>query len=808
MAREKLWRKVMSQNSQKGTLVITKKSETEYAFFQGKSVRNTPGKGPRKEFNFYLGRPVDKERLAFYQKSHGLYIFDADNLIKINLQKLHQGIVVKNFDQAMQAWEIIKNNSNNELIKSASGNANPFIVTEKCILTDDSVDTLANFFHEGYIQNLEFGASYFLSRLIDEIDYKKDVLSKIPNIQLDDVLALILFRIQSDYSYNKAALWFSQDFSSILFPNVILSSQNTSNILKNIGDSNIPYNFFRLHSNYIRDIYSMQRLNCNVDSTPFDNTCSIHITRKYSHGNKHHYGFRLIVVIHIPTGLPLYYHIIHGNIIDQTTIDQLIETLKLYGYHIGHIIGDAGYCNINCLERLLFLDDISSFMTRFNDNFKSYSTLIEEALKNFEETSEIVKYNGRILYGKIIIKEMIDKRTLEKRKSYIYLFRDENTYSLKFLALQKSSQFSTMSNEQIAKARKKYGVFAIVSTRKLSLLESLEEYYNRLSVEQYFDTLKNDLDSLPVRMHNEETVLGHIFISFIASFFLTLIKRRMKMVGDPYINIYPTYNDDNIYECDQSIHDFDIIEQEIEPKLATISFSSVLYELRGQKALVFNGVVSDCNSSNATIIIPGYPHAQCKSMYKAFGLRSPFKIEIIGNKFNITYKSKKPNINPKKIAFSDIPCKVDLNNIKKGNCTINKQNNSDIDFDKVDSFFDPWINGTLYNIKKSGAGRKPGSKNKSTLERLARDDEKIFNTFDNFFDPWDIDTSCNTKKSKAGRKPGSKNKSTIERLAREDEKVFNTFDNFFDPWDIDTSSNTKKSKAGRKPGSKNKSTLE
>ena len=185
------------------------------------------------------------------------------------------------------------------------------------------------------------------------MNYYASVLSKIPNINHDTILSLISFKLILSGVYYNALNWYNNDIASILLPHANLSSQNISKILNSLGAPVTPFLFIRDHLNYLKDVFNTDSFSLDIDSTAIDNEISLCYSRTYYHGTERHHGFRIIAAVHIPTGLPIYYEIIHGNVIDQCTLDHTVEMLKNLGCKITHISGDAGFGNINNLERLI-----------------------------------------------------------------------------------------------------------------------------------------------------------------------------------------------------------------------------------------------------------------------------------------------------------------------------------------------------------------------------------------------------------------------------------------------------------------------
>ena len=85
-------------------------------------------------------------------------------------------------------------------------------------------------------------------------------------------------------------------------------------------------------------------------------------------------------------------------------------------------------------------------------------------------------------------------------------------------------------NDEVIKAyRNRYaGFFAIMTTRKLDALETLQIYRNKDVVEKCFDDLKNQLDLKRLRIHSSQQMSARIFVQFIAMIFMSRIQKTMR----------------------------------------------------------------------------------------------------------------------------------------------------------------------------------------------------------------------------------------------------------------------------------------
>ena len=800
------------------------KGDGTYANFNGSVTEMIDGEERERQLQCYIGKPIDRDANIFYSRKDQLFYFDQETCTKNSLSLFLQGITIRDYDHACQVWNETRDYfyENKELPypfnKISNNELDTFRITRPAWrLYGSERSAILDAQRLNYC--VDFGTSFFINQLIRGIEYDIDVIDKLSvysSVDADIIKSLITYRLGFGRTYSQIQIWQNQDIISFLYPNNNLASQRVSEYFKYLGTDNVRVMFLKDHLNYLKRIFNITKFNVFVDTSHVDNKCNLYISRTYYHNNNKHHGFRVLVLVHIKTGLPLYYEIIPGNIIDQNLLDRTIENMKGLGCEIKHICGDAGFGNIGTIERLMFLDGFESFTTRVNSNYNIFKDAAEKVVDNIlSKKCSCFKFNNRIMWG--------DKSTVlftnpnnpnNTNEVFRYTLLDEEAREAKIHALKKSDRYKTMTAEEFCEETRYYGIFLLLSARNLTFEQALQEYHDKMTVEQFFDVFKNELDALPIRVHSEEAVAAHVLIVFIASFLHILIKNRMQTFDSQYVNIAPTYNNDNIRECDPVKSEEDIIEQEVSESLATNSLSNLFYELQGQKAFVYNQDISnEDENSHTTTIVPCQPTAQCNKYYKAFGLETPLKITYENGKYELQYSSKVPNGKTKQLAFADHLCKSDLKKLAEKK---HQQGQSPDDF-ILDEFFDKFD----AKVNHLNIGRPRGSLNKSTLAKIEEENNKAFNTFDNFFEPWrsesdveSVPVSSPTPTRGPGRPRGSLNKSTLAKIEEENNKVFNTFDNFFEPWwsesnveSVPVSSPTPTRGRGRPRGSLNKSTL-
>ena len=489
-----------------------------------------------------------------------------------------------------------------------------------------------------------------------------------------------------------------------------------------------------------------------IDSTGLPNSCNLPITRISNHEGDVNLEFRLIALVQKSTGLPLFYHVIEGNVVDVSTIDFIVRTAKEHGIDVSYVIGDAGYCCPANVERLVLAH--IDFMTRINPTYQTYSDVINRDLDKLNDSRHNVNYHGRtvrVYKTKTVIGK--NKETKEDIEGYLFLCKDMSAHYDKAHRAHKKYDGILQSSE-IEAICEKCGIFAIVTTRDLSADDVLPEYYVRQKVEQFFDFGKNYAKFIPVREQTMETLGGHILLGFIASFIITLINNRLNVIGNRYTTVPLTLIqaegvDDHCVYIDDPENGRIYFYMNEEPVMSLHEESpiTVFYTLRGHKCEVFEKTIIPCPADKTV-----------KDAYNAFKMFAPVEAKRIENGVEYLFNNNEQNHVTKKSTFSQKACKTDAEieaaKKKASRKKLEKlaaQQGMNIVEESAEAKETDLSNTTEAPSQEKAPkkrGRPAGSKNKKTLEREAREKEEQ-----------------ERLAHRRGRKPGSRNKKTLEREA-------------------------------------------
>ena len=363
-------------------------------------------------------------------------------------------------------------------------------------------------FGDGYLLN-EFVKSLTIFPLIDSLMICKH----------REIIPLICYRLCMQSAMYNASSWSEANIVSALHKDIDLSSQNISRILSFLGSENLQRNFFE---QYLKIVGGIEK-SIIIDATSLPNQINSGFNA-WGYSDSHiEKQFRFLCVVDQEQKMPLFYRYLPGNLSDISTLRNTITELQSMGVKNSFVLIDAGYFSAENIGELY--NSKIDFLTRIPSSRAIYKELVDKEVKGLENIEYAVKYNKRILFIK---KVEID---LYAHKAYAYVVLDPMRKS-KELGEQINEYLELKEDEQdLDKTKIKLnncGVMVLVSSRNIEVKKVISCYYMRQSVEQVFGFMKDDLDSLPVRRHNDETIRGYLFLQFIVLVIFVQLRQKLE----------------------------------------------------------------------------------------------------------------------------------------------------------------------------------------------------------------------------------------------------------------------------------------
>ena len=448
-----------------------------YGKIVGKTI-NTDN-GPRKETQEHLGRVVDKEHLIFWNRKRGLFRYDPLNSTYL-----------------------------------------PAPESFSSELTDDG--------RKKKKRMLDFGDTYFVSQLLKKIHYD-EVIDAIPYKDKDTIYSMVCYYTLNSAANCHAQTWYEGNLCQVLYPNANLTSQHIADFLKAIGNHNVREAFFNAHIAWLNKYVSADKASI-VDSFGIPDSMRFGFQATSNHNETDSREAGLIVLIQRDSGFPILFRVVEGNIVDVSTFVETANEMSFRGFNTDLFEFGAGYCSHKDIDELI--EKEVGFVTCMGEEWTEYKALKAEHTSTLQNVYTPVEYKGRYVYVKQV------PITIDGKEAYVYLCYDvDRSCDVSHKAKKRMKKDHT-SSEKAPIPKEMQGrfqnadFFILLASTPSKSEEIIEGHYICQAMEQFLDLPKGLAQLAPLRIHDEDTMYGHLLMSFISSVISTHIHNEI----DEYID--------------------------------------------------------------------------------------------------------------------------------------------------------------------------------------------------------------------------------------------------------------------------------
>ena len=375
-----------------------------------------------------------------------------------------------------------------------------------------------------------FGDSYLLLEFLDKhklLNVFREVF--IDNNDYERFLAHIIHDIMRDGSHITCDNYFLKSFISYVFPDLGISSLKCdSRFFQFMGDDDIKLSFFKTYIKLMRREKPTFGKATYVDSTPLPNDIVNNpFNALCSHGvTQMSIQMRLVLILDQDSGLPVWFEIIPGNVLDISTLRDISgDVLSTLDIQISDYVLDAGYVSQSIIKAFKIGSDKT--MTARMPAKKGYP--YKELYQNTKELLHKGKYQfKRKDYTYFGIQRQIDIFG-EHIYEYVYLDHYNATKGFNAYLGKHQDEFENLKDKDKDFRMVQDGFFILVSNVDKKPKEILEDYYCRADIEKVFKTSKEYLKLLPIGKWNSDAVKGKILTDMIST--IVYLKMRRDLVG-------------------------------------------------------------------------------------------------------------------------------------------------------------------------------------------------------------------------------------------------------------------------------------
>jgi len=363
---------------------------------------------------------------------------------------------------------------------------------------------------------LDFGDSFALNDFLKNSGFNQLIETSFGQLT-DDVLALIQYRLCYGSAMTYAQKWFEGSYAKIKFKEANLSSQRISELFEQVGNEQQQRMFFK---EYFKQ-FTASKEGIIIDATSLPNQIHMPLTEWGRSGEEIDKQMRFLLVVDKQTGLPLYFRNLPGNIIDVSTLRNTIDELQKYGVENLFIYSDAGFFSEdNIID--MYKNNIN-FLTRLPATRTIYKELIQQEVKNLESFTNGVRYGKK---RSMFIKQKEIELFGRKAFAHIVLDPKRKGREMDRFILENLDE-KDKNKDELEYQFLRRGVMVLISSFEIPKEEVVPAYYVRQTAEMLFGFSKDDLDILPLRVHNEARVRGFLLLQFLSLIAFTQLKNKL-----------------------------------------------------------------------------------------------------------------------------------------------------------------------------------------------------------------------------------------------------------------------------------------
>jgi transposase len=361
------------------------------------------------------------------------------------------------------------------------------------------------------------------------------------------IIALSYYQICRGKALSNAEEWLEQRGLRSLG----LSSQRVSGLLGRLKEDKIN-TFFQLwageHAEKGNQLFDLTSVSTYGKRNPY-------AEYGYNRDGENPGQINLALLTSCRSGLPMWYQVLPGSMSDKVILDQVMSMMKKMEVPMFTFVGDRGFYSDYNLE--LLSRGGYKFTIPVPSDVAWQKKLIAEHRDTLVRPGNLIEDNGSIMYGKTIYKttpahgrtwyhvyfdparkDKVIASFMQKLRALKDEMEGDNKlveshralYDRYFIVREtpvrgRSVNYNDEAIQEFINSDSCYRV--LISTSAKTAARALEEYRERNGVELYFDDEKNLLDLRRLKNHNEQTIKGKIFVTFIS---LIILARLRKMV--------------------------------------------------------------------------------------------------------------------------------------------------------------------------------------------------------------------------------------------------------------------------------------
>lgn len=378
-----------------------------------------------------------------------------------------------------------------------------------------------------------FGDVYLLLKFLENqgfISLFQSVFQK--KIELERFLLHVLHGVLKDGSHISCDDFTEKSYASYLFRDIPTASLHSDTaFFTMMGSDHLKMKFFRELISMMRKRNPEFGKGCYEDSTPLPNAISDNpFNALCCHGvSSSQIQTRLVLVLDEDSGLPVWYDIIPGNILDLSTVMNIMNDVAVsLDIEIESLVLDAGYVCRPLIEAF-HIGSPKSLISRmparrgypFKELYWKVKSMIDKGKYRFVR-------EGHTYFGK---RENISLFSDFREFAYVYVDFDNALLRFREYFLEHEDEYRQLKAREQDWLTVKYGYFVLISNIETTPEDLLSRYFCRTQIEGIFKTAKEYLQLLPLSKWTDVTVRGKILHDIINEIVFLELRRSLETTG-------------------------------------------------------------------------------------------------------------------------------------------------------------------------------------------------------------------------------------------------------------------------------------
>lgn len=264
---------------------------------------------------------------------------------------------------------------------------------------------------------------------------------------------------------------------------------------------------------------------CYVDSTPLPNDLAGNpFNALSSHGTgAASLQSRLVMVLDDATGIPVWYDVIPGNVVDVTTLDAVRSDVEAtLGVKVSSAVLDAGYVN-----RGLVTGEMRYLARMPARRGYPFKTMWHRIKPQVNRGKYLFARGGHAYFGRHFVEDVFGTPT----HLYVYVDKENALSCLRQTMSERPDEYEAMLERDKDWEGVRGGFFVLCSNMEMGAREALDAYFSRMEIESVFKTAKDHLRLLPIAKWTEVAMRGKVLHDVVCTIALLQVRKAVAAAG-------------------------------------------------------------------------------------------------------------------------------------------------------------------------------------------------------------------------------------------------------------------------------------